>query len=73
MATIRIGDAEVPARVTGALDSEVAVEMLPTSEVLDFIVQAVPGAAAVVTIAGTEYPGRVRVTDMDDYTTVVEF
>jgi hypothetical protein len=73
MATIRIGNSEVPARVTGALDSEVAVEMLPTSEVLDFIVQAVPGAAAVVTIADAEYPGRVRVTDMDDYVTVVEF
>jgi ATP:corrinoid adenosyltransferase len=73
MATIRIGDTEVPARVTGELDSEVTVEMLPTSEVLDFIVQAVPGAAAVITIAGTEYPGRVRITDMSDYVTTVEF
>lgn len=73
MASVRIGDAEVPARVTGGLDSEVTCEFLPDTETLEFISRCVPGARAVVTIGGSEYPGQVRVTDPDDYVTVVEF
>jgi len=73
MARIKIGDSEVLARVTGALDSELVCEMLPTTDVLDFITRAVPGAAATVTIAGSQYEGRIRATDPGDYVTVVEF
>lgn len=73
MASIRIGGTEVACRTLGALDGELRCELLPDYESAELIIRAVPGAEAVVTIAGTEFEGRVKVTSPDDYVTVVEF
>lgn len=73
MTSVRIGGSEAPCRAVGALDGELRCELLPDCESAELIIRAVPGAKAVVTIAGMEFEGRVKVTSPDDYVTVVEF
>lgn len=73
MATVRIGGAEAQAVVAGGLDGELECEFPRTQASRELMALAVPGAAAVVIIAGAEFPGRIRITDPDEYVTVVDF
>lgn len=68
-----VSGAQAYARATGALDDEVTCELAATPESREFLARCVPGAAAAVFIAGDRFEGRVRVTDPDEYVTVVEF